>query len=46
MDQYQGKELQGLEEDPKAEIRLNSPKAIFKKVPNWKTPSHVGLRRF
>ena len=34
------KELQGLEKGHNAKIYLNSLRATFKKVPNWKTPGH------
>ena len=40
------KELQGLEEDPEADLRLELLKATLKKVPNWKTPEHDGIHGF
>ena len=36
------KELEGLEEGPKAEIH----KMTQKKISNWKTPSHDGIHGF
>ena len=40
------KELQGLEEAPKAKIRLNLLRATLKKVPNLKTPGHDGIHGY
>ena len=37
-----GKELEGLEERPKAKIHLDS----LKKVSNWKTPGYDGIHGY
>ena len=34
------RELEGLEEGPKAEILIELLKKILKKISNWKTPGH------
>ena len=40
------RELEGLEEGPKAEIHTNFLKTTLKKISNWKTPSHDGIHGF
>ena len=37
------RELEGLVEDPKAEIHTNLLKMKLKKTSNWKPPSHDGI---
>ena len=37
-----GKELQGLEDDTKAKIHLDSLRTTPQKVPNWQTPNYDG----
>ena len=39
------KELEGLEEGPKAEIHIDLLKTALK-ISNWKTPGHDGIHRF
>ena len=41
-----GKELQGFEEIPKPKIHLNSLRATFIKVLNWKQPGHDIIHAF
>ena len=41
-----GKELQGLEEGPKAKIQVDLLRATFKNVPNWKTPNHDDINGY
>ena len=40
------RELEGLEEGPKAEIHTDLLKTILKKISNWKTPGHDGIHSF
>ena len=40
------KELEGLEEGPKAEIHINLLKTTLKNLSNWKTPDHDGIHGF
>ena len=40
------RELEGLEEDPKAEIHIELLKKTLKKISNWKTPGHDGIHAF
>ena len=42
MDKPYHKELEQLEEGPKAEIHTDLLKTTLKKVSNWKTPGHDG----
>ena len=34
------KELERLEEEPKAKIHMDSLRTTIKKIANWKTPGH------
>ena len=43
---YIARELEQLEEGPKAEIHIDLPKRTLKKVSNWKTPGHDGIHGF
>ena len=40
------RELEGLEEGPKAEIQIDLLKTTQKRIPNWKTPVHDGMHGF
>ena len=40
------RELEGLEENPKAEIHTNLLKMTCKRISNWKTPSYDGIHGF
>ena len=40
------RELEGLEEDPKAEIHTDLLKTTLKKISNWKTPGYDGIHGF
>ena len=40
------RELEELEEGPKAEIHTDLLKTTLKKVSNWKTPDHDGIHDF
>ena len=40
------RELNGLEEGPKAEIHIDSLKTTLKRISNWKTPGHDGIHSF
>ena len=40
------RELEGLEEGPKAEIHINLLKKTLKKISNWKMPGHDGIHGF
>ena len=40
------RELEGLEEGPKAEINIELLKKTLKKISNWKTPGHDGIHGF
>ena len=40
------RELEKLEESPKAEIHSNLLKATRKKISNWKTSAHDGIHGF
>ena len=40
------KELEGLEEDPKAEIHIDLLNATLRKISNWKTPGYDGIHGF
>ena len=40
------KELEGLEERPKAKIHIDSLRATLPKIPNWKTPGHDSIRGY
>ena len=40
------RELEGLEEGPKAEIHIELPKKTLKMISNWKTPGHDGIHGF
>ena len=40
------RELEGLEEGPKAEIHFELLKKTLKKISNWKTPGHDGIHWF
>ena len=40
------RELEGIEEDPKAEIHTDLLKTTLKKISNWKTPGHDGIHGF
>ena len=40
------KELEGLEEGPKVEIRIDLLKTTLKNISNWKMPSHDGINGF
>ena len=40
------RELEGLEEGPKAEIHIELLKKTLKKVSNWKTPGHDGIHGY
>ena len=40
------KELEVFEEYSKAKIHVDSLRETFKKVPNWKTPSHDGIHGY
>ena len=40
------RELEVLEEEPKAEIHADLLKTTLKKVSNWKTPGHDGINGF
>ncbi len=40
------RELEGLEEGPKAEIHIELLKKTLKKISNWKTPGHDGIHGF
>ena len=40
------RDLEGLEEDLKAEIHIDLLKTTLKKISNWKTPSHGGIHGF
>ena len=40
------RELEGLKEDPKAEIYTNLLKTTLKKISNWKTSGHDGIHGF
>ena len=40
------RELEGLEEGPKAEIHSYLLKTTLKKISNWKTPGHDGIHGF
>ena len=39
-------ELGGLEEGPKTEIHIDLRKTTLKRISNWKTPCHDGIRGF
>ena len=41
-----GKELERLEEGPKAKMQIDSPRTTIKKIPNWKTSVHDGIHGF
>ena len=40
------RELEGLEEGPKAKIHMELLKKTLKKISNWKTPGHDGIHEF
>ena len=40
------RELEGLEEGPKAEIHNDLLKTTLEKISNWKTPGHDGVHGF
>ena len=40
------RELEGVEEGPKAEIHIELLKKTLKKISNWKTPGHDGIHGF
>ena len=40
------RELEGLEEGPKAEIHIELLKKTLKKISNWKTPGYDGIHGF
>ena len=40
------RELEGLEEGPKAEIHIDLFKTTLKRISNWKTPGHDGIHGF
>ena len=40
------RELEGLEEGTKEEIRIGLLKTTLKRIPNWKTPCHDGIQGF
>ena len=40
------RELEGLKEGPKREIHIELLKKTLKKISNWKTPGHDGIRGF
>ena len=40
------RELEGLEEGPKAEIHIELFKKTLKKISNWKTLGHDGIHEF
>ena len=40
------RELEGLEEGPKAEIHIDLLKMTLKRIPNWKTPGHDRMHGF
>ena len=46
MDKDITRELEGLEEGPKAEINIDLLKTTLKRIPNWKTPGHDGIPGF
>ena len=41
-----GKELEGLKEEPKVKIYINSLRTTLKKISNWRTPGHDGIHEF
>ena len=41
-----GKEIERLEEEPKAKINIDSLRATLKKVPNWKMLGHDGIHGY
>ena len=41
-----GKELERLEEGPKAKIHIDSVRTTLKEIPNWKTPDHDSIHGF
>ena len=43
---YITRELEGLEEGPKAEIHIKLLKTTLKRIPNWKTPCQDGIHSF
>ena len=46
MDKSYEKDLQGFEEGPLVDMYQDFPRVKLKKVPNWKTSSQKGIRRF
>ena len=40
------RELEGVEDGPKAEIYINLLKTTLKRMPNWKMPGHDGIHSF
>ena len=40
------RELEGLEESPKAEMHIELLEKTLKKISNWKTPEYDGIHGF
>ena len=40
------RELEGLDEDPKAEMNIELVNKTLKKISNWKTPGQDGIHGF